>query len=143
MTRPRPGRRQCEDTTREGLPCPANAMKRPDPDGRHRCPQHSITPTIAEAIRLSRHRGGFKTVEILHGGDIPAPTDRYLTAESLDLVLDEAINALRLAVRDRKTPKPAVATAIAAMVESKLKIRTLAWVAGAQRRLNPVREPSA
>ena len=140
MTTPRRPAHRCEDTTREGLPCPANARRRPDPDGRRRCPQHTLEPSVREAIRLARHRGGFKSVEIIHGGPLVAPTERYLTAESLDVVFDEAINALRLELRMRKSNKSQVATAIGAMADSKVKIRQLAWMANAQRRLNPARE---
>lgn len=58
------GRRaRCADTTKEGLPCPANARRRPDPDGKHRCPHHTVEPSVREAIRISRYRGAFNGSE--------------------------------------------------------------------------------
>lgn len=127
----------CQDTTKEGLPCPANARKRPDPDGQRRCPQHTLEPAVREAIQYGRSRGAFKAIEIMHQGPVMVPGERYLTAEALDLVFDEAINALRTELRARKSSKPQVATAIAAMADAKVKIRQLAWMANAQRRLHP------
>ncbi len=138
MSDRRPARR-CADTTAAGLPCPANARRRPDPDGRHRCPQHTLEPSVKEAIRLSRLKGAFRAVEVMHQGRVDGG-ERYLTAESLDLVFDEALNVLRQELRNRKSSKPQVATAIAAMADAKVKIRQLAWLANAQRRLNPARE---
>jgi hypothetical protein len=133
----------CQDTTKDGLPCPANARRRPDPDGKRRCPQHTLEPSVREAIRISRSRGAFKAIEVMHAGPVLVGGERYLTAESLDVVFDEAINTLRTELRARKSSKPQVATAIAAMAEAKVKIRQLAWMANAHRRLNPVRETPA
>jgi hypothetical protein len=93
---------------------------------------------VREAIRLARHKGGFKSMELIHAGPVVVDGTRYDTAAQCDEVIDEAINVLRLSLRERKTPKPAVAAAIATMIESKLKLRTLAYVAGATRRLHPV-----
>ena len=92
-------RRRCQATTTAGLPCPTYVRRHPDLDGLYRCIQHSVEPAVQEAIRLARHRGGFKSVEVIHGGPVVVSTERYLTAESLDVVFDEAINALRLELR--------------------------------------------
>ena len=64
----------CQDTTKEGLPCPANARRRPDPDGRRRCPQHSVEPSVRQAIQLSRVRAG-----LVSAGQRPADVkyDRF------------------------------------------------------------------
>lgn len=95
---------------------------------------------MREAIRISRSRGAFNALEVMHQGPAVVSGQRYLTAESLDELFDEAINTLRTELRSRKSSKPQVATAIAAMADAKVKIRQLAWMANAQRRLNPVRE---
>jgi hypothetical protein len=129
---------QCEDTTREGNPCPTNARRKADPDGKRRCIQHTIEPAVAEAIRLARHRGGYKREELVHAGPAVVDGTRYLTAEALDEVFDEALNVMRLELRIRKANKSGAATAIVALADAKLRFRQVAWLASAQRRLNPV-----
>jgi hypothetical protein len=131
-------RRACVATTAAGLPCPANARRKPDPDGQHRCPHHTVEPSVREAIRLSRHRGAFKTQELIHAGPAVVTDQRYLTAESLDVIFDEALNVMRLELRVRKANKGQAATAIVALADAKLRIRQMSWMANANRRLNPV-----
>jgi hypothetical protein len=143
MTTRRRASRTCAATTREGVPCPTNARRKPDPDGTFRCVQHSIEPAVAEAIRLSRHRGAFKTQELIHSGPVVVESARYLTAESLDVIFDEALNVMRLELRLRKANKAQAATAIVALADAKLRIRQMSWMANANRRLNPARETPA
>jgi len=135
--------RRCEDTTREGLPCPAHARRKPDPDGAFRCPQHAVDPAFREAIKLARQRGSWKTMEVRHAGDPVVADQRYLTAESLDAIFDEALNVMRLELRLRKANKGQAATAIVALADAKIRIRSMAHFAAAHRRLNPVRETPA
>jgi hypothetical protein len=137
MSKPRPPARKCEDITKEGLPCPANARRRPDPDGQHRCPQHTLEPAVREAIRLARQRGSWKTMEVRHAGDPVVDGQRYLTAESLDVIFDEALNVMRMELRIRKANKGQAATAIVALADAKLRIRQMSWMANANRRLHP------
>jgi hypothetical protein len=129
-------RRACAATTAAGLPCPANARRRPDPDGQHRCPHHTVEPSVREAIRLSRHRGAFKTQELIHAGPVVVPGERYLTAAALDTIFDEALNVMRLELRVRKANKAQAATAIVALADAKLRIRQMSWMANANKRLN-------
>lgn len=138
MTAPRREARRCQDTTAAGLPCPTPARRKPDPDGVHRCIQHTVEPAVAEAIRLARHRGGFKREELVHAGPAVVDAQRYLTAESLDVIFDEALNVMRLELRLRKANKGQAATAIVALADAKLRIRQMSWMANANRRLNPV-----
>ena len=142
---PRPTRtpRPCAEPTQAGLPCPANARRKPDPDGVYRCIQHTVEPAVAEAIRLARHRGGFKSVELIHAGPAVVDGARYLTAEAIDTVFDEALNVMRLELRVRKSNKAQAAQAIVALGDAKLRIRQMSWMANANRRLNPARETSA
>jgi hypothetical protein len=143
MMKPRRPAAKCEDVVQAtGAPCPANARKHPDPDGLRRCPQHSLEPAVREAIRLARHRGAFKTQELIHAGPAVVDGQRYLTAEQLDEIFDEALNVMRLELRVRKSNKAGAATAIVALADAKVRIRQLAWLAGAQRRLSPAREPA-
>lgn len=142
MSAPREARR-CQDTTAAGLPCPAPARRRPDPDGVFRCVQHSVEPAVAEATRLSRHKGAFKTQEVIHAGPPVVADQRYLTAESLDTVFDEALNVMRMELRVRKSNKSGAASAIVALADAKLRIRQMSWMANANRRLNSVRETPA
>jgi len=123
---------KCQDVTAEGLPCPANARRQPDPDGRRRCPQHSIEPSVRKGIQLSRSRGGLSAT-----GQKPAviSTERYLTSESLDIIYDEALNVLRADLTRRKADKAKTAQAIAAMGDAKLKLRQLEVVARSLGRL--------
>jgi hypothetical protein len=145
MSRETPPRRptQCEDITREGNPCPTNARRKADPDGKRRCIQHTLEPAVRDAIRLARHRGSFKSMELIHAGPPVVDGTRYLTAEALDEVFDEALNVMRLELRIRKANKSGAATAIVALADAKLRFRQVAWLASAQRRLNPVREEPA
>ena len=78
----------CQDVTKAGVPCPANAMRKADPDGRKRCPQHSVAPAMREAIRLSRERAG-----LVSTGQKPAEVtfERFETAEALDGLFDEGL----------------------------------------------------
>ena len=96
----------CQDTTKEGLPCPANARKQADPDGQRRCPQHTLEPAVREAIQFGRSRGVFTAIEIMHQRPGIAPGERYLTAEALDTLFDEGLSALRTELRARKSAKP-------------------------------------
>lgn len=138
MTAPRREARRCQATTTAGLPCPTPARRKADPDGVFRCVQHSVEPAVAEAIRLSRHRGAFKTQELIHAGPAVVDSQRYLTAEQIDEVFDEALNVMRLELRVRKANKAQAATAIVALADAKLRIRQMSWMANATRRLNPV-----
>jgi hypothetical protein len=92
---------------------------------------------VVEAIRLARHRGGYKRDELAHA-DVVVDGQRYLTAESLDTIFDEALNVMRLELRTRKSNKAGAATAIVALADAKIRIRSMAYYAGAHRRLNPV-----
>ena len=47
-------KRSCASMTAAGLPCPANALRAPDPDGLHRCPQHTTDPAMALKVAESR-----------------------------------------------------------------------------------------
>lgn len=143
MTTPRREARRCQDTTTEGLPCPSPARRKPDPDGVYRCVQHSVEPRVRKAIEIARYKGSWKTMQIRHAGDPVVSDQRYLTAESLDVIFDEALNVMRLELRIRKSNKAGAASAIVALADAKLRIRQMSWMANANRRLNPVREPSA
>ena len=133
MSQSRTGHR-CEDTTKEGLPCPANARRRPDPDGRHRCPQHTIEPSVREAIQLSRVRAGLVT-----SGTRPADVvfERFQTAEDLDTLFDEGLSVLRSELRVRKADKARVTGAIATLADAKLRLKSLEFTARALGRLRP------
>ena len=143
MSPPRSTARTCAATTQAGLPCPTNARRKPDPDGEYRCIQHTVEPAVAEAIRLARHRGGYKREELVHAGPAVVDAQRYLTAESLDTIFDEALNVMRMELRVRKANKAQAATAIVALADAKVRIRQMSWLANAHRRLNPVRETPA
>jgi hypothetical protein len=126
--------RYCEDTTKEGLPCPANARRRPDPDGRHRCPQHTLEPSVREAIQLSRQRAGLIT-----SGTRPADVvfERFQTAEDLDALFDEGLSVLRSELRARKADKARVTGAIATLADAKIRLKSLEFTARALGRLKP------
>jgi hypothetical protein len=136
--------RKCEDVVKAtGLPCPTPAISRADPDGRWRCVQHSTRPDLAERIRVARSRGAFRAVEVIQGGPLVTEGTRYLSVESLDEVFDELITTCRLEARQRKSNKAALSTAVVALADAKIKVRQMAWLALAQRRLNPARETPA
>jgi hypothetical protein len=124
----------CQDTTKEGLPCPANARKRPDPDGQRRCPQHTLEPAVREAIQLSRVRAG-----LVSTGQRPADVtfERFETAESLDELFDEGLSVLRADLRLRKADKPRVTSAIAQLADAKIRLKSLEYTARALARLKP------
>lgn len=124
----------CQDTTKEGLPCPANAMRRPDPDGQRRCPQHTVAPAMREAIQLSRQRAGLTT-----SGTRPAVVtfERFTTAEELDTLFDEGLSVLRAELRSRKSDKARVTGAIAGLADAKLRLKSLEFTARALGRLKP------
>ena len=124
----------CEDVTKEGLPCPANARKRPDPDGRRRCPQHTLEPAMREAIQLSRQRAGLVT-----SGTRPAEVtfERFETAEQLDALFDEGLSVLRSELRARKADKARITGAIAQLSDAKIRLKSLEFTARALGRLKP------
>jgi hypothetical protein len=125
MPNARSGRR-CAETTKDGLPCPADPLKRPDPDARYRCPQHTQDPVIQQRVILSRQVAGL----VSSRSAVPVvSTERYETRESLDRVIDETINTLRAELTRRRDGKAALANAIFAGVEAKLKLAQLEVVA--------------
>src|SRR5687767_11490010 len=109
----------CQDTTKDGLPCPANARRKADPDGVKRCPHHTLEPSVREAIQLSRVRAGLNT-----SGQRPAEVtfERFQTAEALDELFDEGLSVLRAELRLRKADKARTTSAIAQLAEAKLKL---------------------
>ena len=125
---------RCQDTTREGLPCPANARRRPDPDGIFRCPQHTLEPSVREAIRLSRQRGGLNT-----SGQKPVlvTSERFGTSESLDALFDEGLSVLKAELHRRKADKARITGAIAQLADAKIRLATLEYTARALSRLRP------
>ena len=95
----------CQDVViSTGGPCPANALRRPDPDGQRRCPQHSLAPAMKEAIQLSRQRAGLTT-----SGTRPAVVtfERFTTAEELDTLFDEGLSVLRSSSGPARPTSPA------------------------------------
>ena len=124
----------CQDTTKEGLPCPANAMRKADPDGQRRCPQHSIAPATREAIQLSRVRAG-----LVSTGQRPAEVifARFETAEALDELFDEGLSVLRAQLRLRRADKARTTGAIAQLADAKIRLKSLEYTARALGRLKP------
>lgn len=77
-------------------------------------------------MTIARQVGGLIAV----GQRLPdVPTDRYETRESLDRVIDETINTLRAELTRRRDGKAALANAIFAGVDAKLKLAQLEVVA--------------
>ena len=112
--------------TRDGRPCPANAMKKADPDLKHRCPQHCQDPKRRRVVELSRRVGGL----ITSNQALPEIVERYHTKEDLDHLCDATLNALAA-----RRMKPAIGTAIFAGIATKLKLAELEAVAAVLARL--------
>jgi hypothetical protein len=61
---------------------------------------------------------------------VPAiPGDRYETREALDQLIDETLNVLRAELKRRRDGKAAIANAVFAGIEAKLKLAQLDVVA--------------
>ena len=99
-----------------------------------RCPQHSVEPSVRQAIQLSRVRAG-----LVSTGQRPADVkyDRFETAEALDELFDEGLSVLRADLRLRRADKARTTSAIAQLAEAKLKLKSLKYTARALARLKP------
>jgi hypothetical protein len=81
---------------------------------------------IQQRVILSRQVAGL----VSSRSAVPVvSTERYETRESLDRVIDETINTLRAELTRRRDGKAALANAIFAGVEAKLKLAQLEVVA--------------
>jgi hypothetical protein len=120
--------------TQAGLPCPTNARKQPDPDGVWRCIQHTLEPSVREAIRISRSRGGLST-----SGQKPilVTSERFATSESLDALFDDGLSVLKAELHRRKADKARITAAIAQLADAKIRLATLEYTARALSRLRP------
>lgn len=112
--------------TKAGAPCPARSQRRPDPDGKHRCPQHTTDPKRRRVVELSRRVGGLVT----SNQALPEIVERYDTKEDLDRLCDATLNALAA-----RRMKPAIGTAIFTGIATKLKLAELEAVAAVLARL--------
>ena len=141
MTRPsgpRGGYREsghaCQEVTKDGARCPTSARRQPDPDGAWRCIQHTLEPSVREAIRLSRSRGGLSATS---SAPVVVTSERFATSESLDALFDDGLSVLKAELHRRKADKPRITAAIAQLADAKIRLATLEYTARALSRLRP------